>query len=137
MDPFGNRYDCERAKLAHGDLTDDQIANQVYLTPSLGMLTAAKDRIRWLSRKLVEATIPRPITFEGFRDALLILRSIDLPDLQEVGLFQGAIKTARDADDWGHWELFRDDPLRFLLGCDDATARKIWSAIEKRQRVSP
>lgn len=55
-DPHGTDYDRERARLAHGDMSDDQIANAVYLDPSIGHLTAAKDRIRWLSRRLVEAS---------------------------------------------------------------------------------
>jgi hypothetical protein len=55
-DPHGRRYDCERAQLALGELSDDELANAVYLEPTIVTLTAAKDRIRWLSRKLHEAT---------------------------------------------------------------------------------
>lgn len=67
-DPHGTRYNCERAALTMGDMTDDQLANAVYThgdtKPSLqdllkgeahmpiAYLTAAKDRIRWLSRAL-------------------------------------------------------------------------------------
>lgn len=51
-DPFGKNYDCERAELSSGHLTDDQVANAVFLDPSIVFLTAAKERIRWLSRKL-------------------------------------------------------------------------------------
>ena len=67
-DPHGARYDCERAALALGDMTDDELANAVFLhgneQPSMAdlisgkalmpiaYLTAAKDRIRWLSRAL-------------------------------------------------------------------------------------
>lgn len=67
-DPHGTRYACERAALAMGDMTDDQLANAVYIhgnnMPALQdvlqgrakmpieYLTAAKDRIRWLSRAL-------------------------------------------------------------------------------------
>ncbi len=51
-DPHGTDYDCERAKLCRGDLTDDQLANEVYLNPGIANLTAAKERIRWLSRQL-------------------------------------------------------------------------------------
>jgi hypothetical protein len=64
-DPHGNRYDCERASLPLGNMTDDELANQLYLCDhrrslaSIGLLTAAKDRIRWLSRALAAAT-PRP-----------------------------------------------------------------------------
>lgn len=70
IDEFAKRYNVERSELAMGDYTDDELANAVYLhgnsTPSVesmlsgeGMppivyLTAAKDRIRWLSRKLEE-----------------------------------------------------------------------------------
>ncbi|WP_257164639.1 hypothetical protein [Bradyrhizobium sp. SRS-191] len=54
-DPHGTRYDCERAKTAGGHLTDDEVANAVYLDPSIANTTIAKDRIRWLSRKLAEA----------------------------------------------------------------------------------
>lgn len=62
-DPHGDKYDCERAKLAKGDLTDDELANGMYLYDhrngfeSIFWLTAGKERIRWLSRKLVEAQL--------------------------------------------------------------------------------
>lgn len=67
-DPHGDRYACERAALALGHLTDDELANAVYLhgneqpsmadlvagkaLPGIVYLTAAKERIRWLSRAL-------------------------------------------------------------------------------------
>lgn len=70
-DPHAGHYDCERASLPMGYLTDDEMANAVYLfgdeKPPLAdilsgkaktgqqYLDAAKNRIRWLSRKLSEA----------------------------------------------------------------------------------
>lgn len=51
-DPHGLYYMRERAALAGGHLTDDQVANAVYMNPTIGNLTTAKERIRWLSRKL-------------------------------------------------------------------------------------
>ncbi len=60
-DPFGIQYDKERAKLPKGDLTDDELANAVFCCDhrtdleSIVWLTAAKERIRWLSRALVKA----------------------------------------------------------------------------------
>ena len=66
-DPHGNTYDCERAELTMGDFTDDELANAVFLhgnerpsladmgagrLPAIAYLMAAKDRIRWLSRRL-------------------------------------------------------------------------------------
>ncbi|WP_433738962.1 hypothetical protein [Pseudomonas putida] len=72
-DPHGERYNCQRAALSLGEYTDDELANGVFLhgneplnvnailrkTPgyhsSIVWLTAAKDRIRWLSRALEES----------------------------------------------------------------------------------
>ncbi|WP_454629430.1 hypothetical protein [Bradyrhizobium cenepequi] len=51
-DPHSIRYDCERAQTAGGHLTDDEVANAVFLHPSIENLTIAKDRVRWLSRQL-------------------------------------------------------------------------------------
>ena len=67
-DPHGTRYDCPRSALPMANLSDDEMANGVYLfgdahphiadllsgkakTPGM-WLDAAKNRIRWLSRKL-------------------------------------------------------------------------------------
>ncbi|QKJ17512.1 hypothetical protein [Yersinia kristensenii] len=55
-DPHNTRYECQRVDLTMGQLTDDEIANAVFLCDhrtsfdSIVYLTAAKDRIRWLSR---------------------------------------------------------------------------------------
>ncbi len=56
-DPHGHtdHYDGERSRLCKGDLTDDQLANEVYLNPGIANITAAKERIRWLSRALEKA----------------------------------------------------------------------------------
>lgn len=69
-DPHGTRYDCERSELAMGNLSDDELANAVFIhgdrnltfaqmtsgeLPGSAYLAAAKDRIRWLSRALVAA----------------------------------------------------------------------------------
>lgn len=50
-DPHGNRFNCERHELTKGDLTDDELANEVFLRNyDIATLQAGKDRIRWLSR---------------------------------------------------------------------------------------
>ncbi len=59
-DPHGDRYDCERAALTMGNMTDDELANGVYMAgrEDLDLIIwqdAAKDRIRWLSRSLAKA----------------------------------------------------------------------------------
>jgi hypothetical protein len=69
-DPHAGRYDGERSTLALGHITDDALANGVYLNGNaqldikavmskdpdyfapIAWLTAGKDRIRWLSRSL-------------------------------------------------------------------------------------
>ena len=64
---FGDRYECERHELPLGDLTDDELANAVFMlgdskptmqeviagTAKLPVvyLTAGQNRIRWLSRE--------------------------------------------------------------------------------------
>jgi hypothetical protein len=60
VDPHGKRYDCEREDLIGGDMTDDEAANHVGMTGRDDLdfearLSVGKDRIRWLSRKLVAA----------------------------------------------------------------------------------
>lgn len=71
-DPHGTDYDCERAALTLGNLTDDELANAAFLNydrwpsledivagkahPPIAYMTAVKERIRWLSRRLSEAT---------------------------------------------------------------------------------
>ena len=78
-DPHGQQYDCQRAALALGDFTDDELANAVFMhgdtRPALSeviagrakmpiaYLTAAKDRIRWLSRSL-EASAAREVALQ-------------------------------------------------------------------------
>lgn len=68
-DPFSSYLDRERADLCLGDLSDDELANAVFMhgnpydrdreqtllsggIPSIAYVTAAKERIRWLSRQL-------------------------------------------------------------------------------------
>lgn len=90
-DPHAGRYACERAALTLGNLTDDELANAVYLhgneQPSMAdlvagkalsgivYLTAAKDRIRWLSRALA-TTCKQPLQAgEVHGDALTALEA--------------------------------------------------------------
>lgn len=79
-DPHAGHYDCERAKLTMGHLTDDELANGAFMNfdqplnvrgilngthaSPIAWMTAVKDRIRWLSRALAAA--------EAERDALKI-----------------------------------------------------------------
>lgn len=63
-DPHGDEYGCERAKLCGGHLTDDEVAYQTAMLMRGALnhesvLQTAKDRIRWLSRRLVLAVAPR------------------------------------------------------------------------------
>lgn len=117
-DPHGTRYDCERAALCMGDLTDDELANAVFLhgdtNPSfsdiasgkavmpIAYLTAAKDRIRWLSRKLTECTA-QPASAPDERgvctdpDNCQRCKAVDWQGLQHAGI--PAPSSAPDADE--------------------------------------
>ena len=68
QDEFRDYIKQERSSLAMGFLTDDQLANAVYLADRnslklIGLQTAAKERIRWLSRKVEEhaQTLPADV----------------------------------------------------------------------------
>ena len=74
-DPHAGHYDCERAALAMGNLTDDELANAAFVNydvrpplqdiiagkaySPIAYMTAVKDRIRWLSRSLEKVTAER------------------------------------------------------------------------------
>jgi len=95
-DPHGNRYDCERAALSKGNLTDDELANAIFMADrnSLDLIvwqTAAKDRIRWLSRALERAVTPpqEPATNGVF---------VPMETLERW--FHGADEFSRECDEW-------------------------------------
>lgn len=52
IDPHGVQYDVERARLPGGHMSDDEVANAVFMQPNIHTTTIAKERIRWLSRAL-------------------------------------------------------------------------------------
>jgi hypothetical protein len=78
QDPHGSHYNCERAKLTLGTLTDDELANAAFMNydhrPSVDdivlgkaympivYMTAVKERIRWLSRALTKADAELQVT---------------------------------------------------------------------------
>jgi hypothetical protein len=83
-------------------------------------------------RRFVGIETPR-MTQHQFTNGLRVLQSLDLPELQAVGLFvapehKRSGKTVADI----RWTGFRNDPSRFLMKCDDPTAAKIWEAMRRR-----
>ncbi len=83
-DPHDDRYDCERAKLAGGNMTDDEVANAVFLDPSMTNLTIAKDRIRWLSRKLATPTRSAEMSAEDMREAAAAIADNEAQNSNQV-----------------------------------------------------
>lgn len=93
-DPHGSYYDRERAELPLGNLTDDELANEVFMwgdhKPSVAeimdgtakmpivYLTAGKERIRWLSRKLIEAEQQRAAMLAAQADHQRLVRELDV-----------------------------------------------------------
>ena len=57
---------------------------------------------------------------KNYRDVWCILRTLDLHE--EVD----ATRTGFD------WDLFRRDPHRYFIRCQDDVADMIWAAVEKR-----
>lgn len=56
-DPFGSHYDCPVEKLTLGQASHDELASRLRRLWSeglmmIGVTTAVKERIRWLSRRL-------------------------------------------------------------------------------------
>lgn len=93
-DPHSSYNNMERAALALGDLTDDELANAVFLygdtQPSIAeviagtakmpivYLTAGKERIRWLSRKLIEAEQQHAAMMATQQDHDRLVRELDV-----------------------------------------------------------
>lgn len=86
-DPHDTHYDRERAALAMGYLTDDELANGAYMNydarpplhdllagkaiSPIAWMTAVKDRIRWLSRSLEKAlAAPQVPAVPAYTDAI-------------------------------------------------------------------
>lgn len=69
--------------------------------------------------------------FRDFHNRLRIMLSIDLDELQNVGLMYNASpENPRGA--WAKWRHFRSNPSRYLIECPDDEAQKIWTIIERR-----
>lgn len=69
-DPHGDRYDCPRERLCGGHLTDDEVAHQTAMIGRNDLdheakLSVAKDRIRWLSRRVVALETAAPVVIEA------------------------------------------------------------------------
>jgi hypothetical protein len=110
-DPHDNRYDCERAALTMGGLTDDELANAAFLNydrrpdfqamiegrafSPIVYMTAVKDRIRWLSRALEKAKAAKlaaPTYVE-------LLRQID--EFPELNMNNYSEDQVRELNYWG------------------------------------
>lgn len=117
QDPHGSYYDRERADLALGNLTDDELANAVFLygdrQPSVSemiagtaqmpivYLTAGKERIRWLSRNLVKLEQQRDELLVAVEKVFFELERLDASGdvggwiFDEVELLRSAIAKAK------------------------------------------
>jgi len=69
-DPHGDRYDCPRERLCGGHLSDDEVAHQIAMLSRHdlnfeGVLSMVKDRLRWLSRRVVALEAAAPVVIEA------------------------------------------------------------------------
>ncbi|CRQ56866.1 hypothetical protein PAERUG_E15_London_28_01_14_04148 [Pseudomonas aeruginosa] len=144
-DPHGSRYDCERAALAMGDLTDDELANAVFMhgnerqtmaelvggaTPAIAYLTAAKDRIRWLSRALAAAEAlsaqPSPGGQGDARRQWLEIRGLAAAIVKNLQAFA-------DSPHKAAWCGALDDSLLFADQIEKAAAAAYEADLERRR----
>jgi len=66
------------------------------------------------------------MTLSEFHNALRILTSIDMRELEEAGIIAHQDLTA--------WGLFRRDPFRWFIRADDVKAAALFAIIERRSR---
>lgn len=106
-DPHGRQYECERSALTLGHYTDDELANAVFLhgneqpsmaalaagkaLPGIAYLTAAKDRIRWLSRSLSNVISSRQPVEEAPSNPLLAVARRNIRQFIEKASFASAM----------------------------------------------
>lgn len=84
-DPHAGQYDCERGALPNGDMTDDELANAIFLDePTTFLRHTAQVRIRWLSRKLEETLA---LLEKMSRHANLLDKTLD--DVLTIGYLGG------------------------------------------------
>lgn len=152
-DPHENRYDCERAALPLGKLTDDELANAVFMHydarppiqdildgkafSPIAYVTAAKERIRWLSRALVKATDrapPGPAHPGAAPDDVGV--AIALEQQRALKIVQAVERLASERDPnmmSPHW-------IGWMCACEEVTTRichEEWSPPRERRRPRP
>ncbi|WP_315807818.1 hypothetical protein [Pseudomonas sp. C9-3] len=128
QDPHAGQYDGERAALALGQLTDDELANAVYMGGNeplnierllakdptyhspIALLTAAKERIRWLSRTLEQA-LAHPIQ----------------PPVLQGGLDVAGDRFETPVQEWGE-PLVPEPPVECPHRCGSVYAKESYGA---------
>jgi hypothetical protein len=141
-DPHSNHYDCERAQLTLGKLTDDELANGIYMNydhePSIEdtlnrkegvhrrivWMTAGKERIRWLSRALVKAQEEAAALRQAMeRGALIDLQPAEQdPSVSAMQRLTEALQ-ADSAYAWS-WHCNLATPIMDSLKCSPEYANK-------------
>ena len=131
-DPHGDRFDCQRKDLPMGDLTDDEMANEVFMRPMIGTTQAAKDRIRWLSRRAVNLEATNNQLLEALEEitanhADMVLRNAVLrqrPDLPvdripAIKRYEEKVKSSRISGMREMFEWLKSQGLVMNLGYRD------------------
>lgn len=129
-DPFMGVYDVPRSELLMGNLTDDEIANELFLydhrggLSSMMYLKAGQDRIRWLSRQLcnAEAQLKEKET--------KIAELASLVDVLDKRVVELAVKetVATTSANEGHWASCRRGGTFYYLTMPDVTDYDTYTA---------
>jgi hypothetical protein len=74
---------------------------------------------------------PEKHPMQTFMNNLRILRSIDLHELEDAGIFPKNLVPG--VERWEKWEAFRIDPARAIMSWDDKKIDALWEIIRRRQ----
>ena len=130
-DPFLGVYDVPRSELLMGNLTDDEMANELFLydhrggLSSMMYLKAGQDRIRWLSRQLCNAEAQLK---EKETKITELTDQVDLLDKRMVELEAVKETVATTSANEGHWASCRRGGTFYYLIMPDVTDYDTYTA---------
>ena len=129
-DPFLGIYDVPRSELLMGNLTDDEMANELFLydhrggLSSMMYLKAGQDRIRWLSRQLCKAEAQLK---EKETKVAELTDHVDQLDKRIVELEAVAKATvSATATNDGHWASCRRGGTFYYLTMPEPVNREVF-----------
>jgi hypothetical protein len=66
--------------------------------------------------------------FDEFHTCAVALAALDMQEAIDAALFA--------SDDLSEWNAFRADPLRWFVEADEATAHRVWRAMQRHMQLA-